>query len=106
MSFSHSYYRLEPLVPSNINRSNPVSHAVLPALILDIRKIYKAYFASFNKEHMGNIMLGILFPNGVDSEQFRAAHTAGTLDWWHKSDTQYAYKCVDIHGRDCGNGPH
>ncbi|KAK3298101.1 putative GNAT family acetyltransferase [Chaetomium fimeti] len=71
-------------------------HAVLPALIPDIRKIYEAYFASFDNEQMGNIMLGILFPGGVDSEEFRAAHAAGTLDWWHKSDTQYTYKCVDM----------
>jgi hypothetical protein len=71
-------------------------HTVLPALIPDIRKIYDAYFASFDNERMGNIMLKIIFPDGVESEEFRAAHAAGTLDWWGKSDTQYTYKCVDM----------
>jgi hypothetical protein len=71
-------------------------HTVLPALIPDIRKIYDAYFASFDNERMGNIMLKIIFPDGVESEEFRAAHAAGTLDWWNKSDTQYTYKCVDM----------
>ncbi|KAL2131960.1 hypothetical protein VTI74DRAFT_4415 [Chaetomium olivicolor] len=71
-------------------------HVVLPALIPDIRKVYNAYFASFGNERMGSIMLDILFPGGIDSEEFRAAHAAGTLDWWHKSDTQYTYKVVDM----------
>lgn len=71
-------------------------HTVLPALIPDIRKVYDAYFASFDNERMGNIMLKIIFPDGVEAEEFRAAHAAGTLDWWNKSDTQYTYKCVDM----------
>ncbi|KAK4108053.1 hypothetical protein N656DRAFT_680162, partial [Canariomyces notabilis] len=71
-------------------------HAVLPALIPDIRKVYNVYFGAFGNDGMGEIMLQILFPNGIDSEQFREAHAAGTLSWWHQSDTQYTYKCVDM----------
>lgn len=71
-------------------------YTILPALIPDIRKVYDVYFASFDNERMGNMMLKIIFPGGVDSEEFRAAHAAGTLDWWNKSDTQYTYKCVDM----------
>lgn len=75
-------------------------YAVLPALVPDIGKVYDAYFASFGNDRMGEIMLRILFPDGVDSDEFRAAHTAGTLAWWHKSDTQYTYKCVDTETGD------
>jgi len=70
--------------------------AVLPALIPDIRKVYKVYFAAFKAERMGELMIQILFPGGVDSEEFRKAHTEGTLSYWHTSDTQYTYKCVDM----------
>ncbi|KAK3303903.1 uncharacterized protein B0T15DRAFT_534937 [Chaetomium strumarium] len=70
--------------------------AVLPALLPDIRKVYDAYFAAFRNDRMGEIMLQILFPSGVDSPKFRAAHAAGTVDWLRKSTTQYTYKCVDM----------
>ncbi|KAK3393069.1 hypothetical protein B0H63DRAFT_554508 [Podospora didyma] len=74
--------------------------AVLPALIPDIRKVYDAYFAAFQHERMGSIMLDVLFPDGIDSEEFRAAHAAGTLAYWHTADTQYTFKCVDMDGGD------
>ncbi|KAK5995480.1 putative acyltransferase SID5 [Cladobotryum mycophilum] len=67
---------------------------VLPALIPDISRIYDVYFAAFENEQMGRIMLEILFP-GVIDEAFRKAHTAGTLAYWHVSDCQYTVKCVD-----------
>ncbi|KAL2018069.1 hypothetical protein VTK56DRAFT_1301 [Thermocarpiscus australiensis] len=72
--------------------------AVLPALITEIRKIYDAYFAAFGNDRMGEIMLRILFPHGIDSEESRAIHAANTLSWWHQSDNQleYTYKCVDM----------
>jgi hypothetical protein len=70
--------------------------AVLPALVPDIRRVYDAYFAAFKNERMGQLMLQILFPGGMtDSEHFRKAHAQGTLDYWHKSDVQYTFKCVD-----------
>ncbi|GKT49632.1 putative acyltransferase SID5 [Colletotrichum spaethianum] len=72
-----------------------MGYAILPALIPDIEKVYDSYFKAFNGDAMGDIMVKILFPNGVDSEEFRKAHTAGTLSWWHHSDCQYTYKCVD-----------
>lgn len=69
--------------------------AILPALIPDIAKVYDVYFAAFKGEQMGRIMVDLLFPEGTDSEEFRKTHTAGTLAWWHTSDVQYTYKCVD-----------
>ncbi|KAK0718650.1 hypothetical protein B0T26DRAFT_856340 [Lasiosphaeria miniovina] len=76
-------------------------HAVLPALIPDIRKVYDIYFAAFKGERMGELMLSVLFPDGsVDSEEFRTAHAAGTLSYWHTSDTQYTFKCVDMDSGD------
>ena len=69
---------------------------VLPALIPDIRRLYDVYFSAFKHDKMGQILLQILFPGSlVDSEEFRAAHAAGTLDYWHKSSVQYTFKCVD-----------
>ncbi|KAK3683316.1 hypothetical protein B0T22DRAFT_384766 [Podospora appendiculata] len=68
---------------------------VLPALIPDIRTVYDSYFAAFKNEAMGGLMLDILFPAGIDSDEFRAAHAAGTLAWWHQSATQYTFKAVD-----------
>jgi hypothetical protein len=49
---------------------------------------------------MGEIMLQILFPAGIDSPEFRAAHAAGTVEWLRKSTTQYTYKCVDMDNGD------
>jgi hypothetical protein len=68
---------------------------LLPALISDIEKVYDVYFAAFNNEPMGEIMLSILFPGGITPE-FRKEHTKATLDWWHKSTTQYTVKVVDV----------
>jgi hypothetical protein len=69
--------------------------AIIPALIPDIPAVYDAYFAAFKADKMGEIMLNILFPNGIDDE-FRKGHAAATLDWWHKSDFQYTFKVVDL----------
>lgn len=69
--------------------------AVLPALIPDIRAVYDVYFAAFAADPDGSRLLEILFPHGVASAEFRDAHTKGTLAWWHSSDTQYTFKCVD-----------
>lgn len=78
------------------------SHAVvLPALIPDIKKVYDVYFASFLNEKMARLMVDIIFPGGVlESEGFRQNHTAGTLAYWHTSDSQYTFKCVDSHTGD------
>ncbi|KDN65906.1 putative acetyltransferase [Colletotrichum sublineola] len=72
-----------------------MGYAILPTLIPDIEKVYDSYFKAFNGDVMGDIMVKVLFPDGVDSEGFRKTHTAGTLSWWHHSDSQYTYKCVD-----------
>jgi hypothetical protein len=69
---------------------------VVPALIPDIPRIYEIYFSAFQNDPMGQIMVDILFPSGVASDDFRKAHAAATLSWWHKSDCQYTMKCVDI----------
>lgn len=66
----------------------------LPALIPDIPRVYDVYFAAFKADPMGAIMLDILFPDGI-TDEFRKAHTAGTLAWWHTSKVQYTWKCVD-----------
>ncbi|KAI1959268.1 hypothetical protein LOZ58_004539 [Ophidiomyces ophidiicola] len=71
-----------------------MSFVLLPALIPDIPKVYDAYFAAFKGDPMGEIMLNILFPGGI-TEEFRKAHTAGTLSYWHTSGVQYTVKCVD-----------
>lgn len=69
---------------------------ILPALIPDIRRIYDVYFAAFENDLMGSIMLSILFPDSqITSEEFRSAHSAGTLQYWHSSNNQYTLKCVD-----------
>lgn len=34
-------------------------------------------------------------PGGTEGEDFRAEHTKNTVDYWHKSPTQYTLKCVD-----------
>lgn len=69
---------------------------VLPALIPDIKKVYDVYFASFMNEAMARLMVDIIFPdNMMDAADFRANHTAGTLAYWHASDSQYTFKCVD-----------
>lgn len=67
---------------------------VLPALIPDIPKVYDVYFNAFQNDQMGKIMLEILFP-GVIDEEFKKAHAAGTLAYWHTSGSQYTFKCVD-----------
>ncbi|KIX07796.1 uncharacterized protein Z518_02450 [Rhinocladiella mackenziei CBS 650.93] len=72
---------------------------VLPALIPDIEEVYDIYFAAFKNEPMGEIMLGILFPGGI-TEEFRKSHAAATLDWWHKSTTQYTFKVVEVETRE------
>ncbi|TDZ25525.1 putative acyltransferase SID5 [Colletotrichum orbiculare MAFF 240422] len=72
-----------------------MGYAILPALIPDIEKVYDSYFNAFKGDEMGDIMVKILFPGGTGTEEFRKAHTAGTLAWWHQSDCQYTYKCVD-----------
>ncbi|CRK23924.1 hypothetical protein BN1723_003064 [Verticillium longisporum] len=72
-----------------------MSYAILPALIPDIEKVYDAYFSAFKGDLMGDIMVKLLFPGGVEGEEFRKAHAAGTLAWWHQSKVQYTYKCVD-----------
>ncbi|KAK1969010.1 acyl-CoA N-acyltransferase [Colletotrichum sublineola] len=64
---------------------------VLPALIPDIPQTYDAYFEAFK----GSVILDILFPTGID-EAFREGHTKHTVDYWHKNNTQYTIKCVDI----------
>ncbi|KAJ3958566.1 hypothetical protein N0V92_004839 [Colletotrichum tropicale] len=64
---------------------------VLPALIPDLPKVYDAYFAAFK----GDAILSLLFPGGTEGEDFRAEHTKNTVDYWHKSPTQYTLKCVD-----------
>ncbi|KAK3304804.1 acyl-CoA N-acyltransferase [Chaetomium strumarium] len=68
---------------------------VLPALIPDIRAVYDVYFAAFTTDPDGRRLLDILFPGGVASDEFRDAHAKGTLAWWHTSDTQYTFKCLD-----------
>ncbi|KAM0460887.1 hypothetical protein ACHAO4_001683 [Trichoderma viride] len=67
---------------------------VLPALIPDIPKVYDVYFNAFQNDQMGKIMLEILFP-GVIDDDFKKAHAAGTLAYWHTSPSQYTFKCVD-----------
>ncbi|KAK3315674.1 hypothetical protein B0H66DRAFT_565736 [Apodospora peruviana] len=69
--------------------------AVLPALIPDIGPVYDAYFAAFGADHDGRVLLDIIFPDGFESAEFRKAHTAGTLAYWHQAPTQYTIKCVD-----------
>ncbi|KAK3376927.1 putative GNAT family acetyltransferase [Lasiosphaeria ovina] len=76
-------------------------HAVLPALIPDIRKVYDIYFAAFKGERMSQLMLQVLVPEGqIDSDEFRAAHAAGTLSYWHTCDTQYTFTCFDMETGD------
>ncbi|KAI0195895.1 putative GNAT family acetyltransferase [Astrocystis sublimbata] len=67
---------------------------ILPALIPDIRRIYEVYFAAFDADYMGQLILKILFPQAID-EAFKTAHAAGTLQWWHGCDYQYTMKAVD-----------
>jgi hypothetical protein len=70
-------------------------YAILPALIPEIEEIYRVYFAAFEGEKMGEIMVNILFPDGTNTPEFRKAHAAGTLAWWNHSKVQYTFKCVD-----------
>lgn len=87
---------------------------VLPASIPDIRQCYDTYFAAF----ADSVILKILFPWDVTTEEFRAGHTAHTLDYWHKDTTQYTCKCIDtdtgeivgmglwdVHWKDREGGP-
>lgn len=71
-----------------------MGQVVLPALIPDIPKVYDVYFNAFQNDQMGKIMLEILFP-GVIDDDFKKAHAAGTLAYWHTSASQYTFKCVD-----------
>ena len=72
---------------------------LIPALIPDIEKVYDVYFAAFKNEPLASIMLDILFPGGITPE-FRKAHTKATLEWWHKSTTQYTGKVVDVYAAE------
>lgn len=72
---------------------------VLPALIPDIPRIYDIYFDAFNNEAMGRLMVDILFPQGI-TDEFKKAHAAATLAYWHTSDSQFTYKCVDTEADD------
>ena len=74
--------------------------AVLPALIPDIRAVYDVYFAAFAADEDGRRILDLFFPGGVTSAEFRAAHADATLKWWHSSDSQYTFKCVDAESGD------
>jgi hypothetical protein len=71
-----------------------MSQVVLPALIPDIPRIYNVYFDAFKNDPMGSLMVKILFPGTID-EEFRKAHSAGTLSYWHTSEYQYTLKVVD-----------
>ncbi|KAL0471192.1 hypothetical protein QR685DRAFT_525702 [Neurospora intermedia] len=70
--------------------------AVLPALIPDITPLYDTYFSAFTADPDGRKILEILFPDGYTSDEFRKAHTEGTLAWLHKAESQYTWKCVDV----------
>ncbi|KAK3491176.1 uncharacterized protein B0T23DRAFT_421464 [Neurospora hispaniola] len=70
--------------------------AVLPALIPDIKPLYDTYFSAFTADPDGRQILEILFPDGYTSDEFRKAHTEGTLAWLHKAESQYTWKCVDV----------
>lgn len=74
----------------------PTPFAVLPALIPDIKPVYDAYFAAFTADVDGRKILEILFPGGYTSQEFRKAHTEGTIQWLHKAESQYTWKCVDV----------
>ncbi len=71
-----------------------MAQVVLPALIPDIPRIYDVYFSAFKNDPMGSLMLKILFPGTIDAD-FRKAHAAGTLSYWHASECQYTLKVVD-----------
>lgn len=71
-----------------------MGQVILPALIPDIPQVYDIYFSAFEHDAMGRIMLQILFPGTID-EEFRKAHSAGTLSYWHVSPCQHTLKCVD-----------
>lgn len=73
-----------------------MTQVVLPALIPDIPRIYDVYFSAFKNDAMGSLMLNILFPGTIDDD-FRKAHAAGTLSYWHVSNCQYTLKVVDTH---------
>lgn len=64
---------------------------VLPASIPDIRKVYDVYFAAFD----GELVTQVLFPWDLHDEEFRKGHATHTLDYWHKDNLQYTYKCID-----------
>ncbi|KAM0428921.1 hypothetical protein ACHAPT_006721 [Fusarium lateritium] len=68
--------------------------AVTPALIPDIPELYDIYFTAFDGDDMGRRMVEILFPQGITPE-FKKAHAAGTLAYWHTSNTQFTFKCID-----------
>ncbi|KAJ3462480.1 hypothetical protein MRS44_007266 [Fusarium solani] len=68
--------------------------AVTPALIPDIPELYDIYFKAFDNDDMGRRMVEILFPQGITPE-FKKAHAAGTLAYWHTSNTQFTFKCID-----------
>ena len=69
--------------------------AVVPALIPDIPRIYDIYFEAFKHDEMGQLIVDILFPQGVD-EEFKKAHAAATLAYWNTSDSQFTFKCIDL----------
>lgn len=71
-----------------------MAFSVLPVLIPDIPQAFDAYFAAFQADPEGQIILDLLFPGGV-TDDFRKAHAAAVLGYWHTADTQYTFKCVD-----------
>lgn len=68
---------------------------VCPALIPDIPRLYDIYFEAFKEDEMGRLIMDILFPGGV-TEEFKKAHAAATLAYWHTSNSQFTFKCIDL----------
>lgn len=68
---------------------------VAPALIPDIPRLYDIYFEAFKEDEMGRLIMNILFPGGV-TDEFKKAHAAATLAYWHTSNSQFTFKCIDL----------
>lgn len=95
-SLIHSSSSKAPVFPPFPQTKQPPKMVlvVLPALIPDIPRIYEIYFQAFDNDDMGRLMTEILFPSGVDTE-FKKAHAAATLAYWHTSSSQFTFKCID-----------